>query len=110
MENSKPRLFSRDSNALVTRPQLSFTRYLWCASKSCFMFYVLGLFLYIDNIKSVIQSRNLLTDETTVLKVPYDPGEGSEVIFYGDKTHLKKLDNKTVRYLDTPFERKGKVK
>ena len=34
----------------------------------------------------------------------------TEVIFFGNKAHLKKLDNKTVRYLDTPLKRKDKVK
>ena len=34
----------------------------------------------------------------------------TEVIFFGNKAHFKKLDNKTVRYLDTPLERKYKVK
>ena len=29
---------------------------------------------------------------------------------FGNKAHLKKLDNKTVRYLDTPLKRKDKVK
>ena len=33
-----------------------------------------------------------------------------KVIFFGNKANLKKLDNKTVRYLDTPLERKDKVK
>ena len=32
------------------------------------------------------------------------------VIFFGNKAHLKKLDNKTVRYFDTPLKRKDKVK
>ena len=34
----------------------------------------------------------------------------TEVIFFGHEAHLKKLVNKTVRYLDTPLERKDKVK
>ena len=34
----------------------------------------------------------------------------TEVIFFGNKAHLRKLDNKTVRYLDTPLKRKDKVK
>ena len=34
----------------------------------------------------------------------------TEGIFFGNKAHLKKLDNKTVRYLDTPLKRKDKVK
>ena len=34
----------------------------------------------------------------------------TEVIFFGNKAHLKKLGNKTVRYLDTPLKRKDKVK
>ena len=32
-----------------------------------------------------------------------------KVIFFGTETHIKKLDNKTVRYLDTPLERKDKI-
>ena len=34
----------------------------------------------------------------------------TEVIFFGNKAHLKKLDNKTVRYLDTSLKRKDKIK
>ena len=34
----------------------------------------------------------------------------TEVIFFGNKAHLKKLDNKTVRYLYTQLKRKDKVK
>ena len=34
----------------------------------------------------------------------------TEVIFFGNKAHLKKLDNKTLRYLNTPLKRKDKVK
>ena len=34
----------------------------------------------------------------------------TEVIFFGNKAHLRILDNKTVRYLDTPLERTDKVK
>ena len=30
----------------------------------------------------------------------------TEVIFFGNKSRLKKLDNKTVKYLGTPLERK----
>ena len=32
------------------------------------------------------------------------------MIFFGNKAQLKKLDNKTVRYLNTPLKRKDKVK
>ena len=34
----------------------------------------------------------------------------TEVIFFGNKSHVKKLDNKTVKYLDTPLERKKELK
>ena len=34
----------------------------------------------------------------------------TELIFFGNKTHLKKLDNITARYLDTTLRRKDKVK
>ena len=31
-------------------------------------------------------------------------------IFFGNKSRLKKLDNKTVKYLGTPLERKKEAK
>ena len=34
----------------------------------------------------------------------------TEVIFFGKESHLKKLDNKTVNYLDTQLNQKDKVK
>ena len=34
----------------------------------------------------------------------------TEVIFFGNKSRLKKLDNKTVKYLGTPLERKKEAK
>ena len=34
----------------------------------------------------------------------------TEVIFFGNKSCLKKLDNKTVKYLGTPLERKKEAK
>ena len=94
--------------------------------------------LYIDDIKSVIQNAycHLYADDTIILKGASDPdsliaslerelsnvdhwlsinkmtinNKKTEVIFFGNKAHLKKLDNKTVRYLDTPLKRKDKVK
>ena len=94
--------------------------------------------LYIDDIKSVIQNAycHLYADDTIILKGASDPDsliaslerelsnvdhwlsinkmtintKKTEVIFFGNKAHLKKLDNKTVRYLDTPLKRKDKVK
>ena len=94
--------------------------------------------LYIDDIKSVIQNAycHLYADDTIILKSASDPDsliaslerelsnvdhwlsinkmtintKKTEVIFFGNKAHLKKLDNKTVRYLDTPLKRKDKVK
>ena len=94
--------------------------------------------LYIDDIKSVIQNAycHLYADDTIILKGASDPDsliaslerelsnvdhwlsinkmtintKKTEVIFFGNKVHLKKLDNKTVRYLDTPLKRKDKVK
>ena len=94
--------------------------------------------LYIDDIKSVIQNAycHLYADDTIIVKGASDPDsliaslerelsnvdhwlsinkmtintKKTEVIFFGNKAHLKKLDNKTVRYLDTPLKRKDKVK
>ena len=94
--------------------------------------------LYIDDIKSVIQNAycHLYADDTIILKGASDPDsliaslerelsnvdhwlsinkmtintKKTEVIFFGNKAHLRKLDNKTVRYLDTPLKRKDKVK
>ena len=94
--------------------------------------------LYIDDIKSVIQNAycHLYADDTIILKGASDPDsliaslerelsnvdhwlsinkmtintKKTEVIFFGNKAHLKNLDNKTVRYLDTPLKRKDKVK
>ena len=94
--------------------------------------------LYIDDIKSIIQNAyfHLYADVTIMLKAAPDSNslieslerelsnvnnwlsinkmtintKKTEVIFFGNKAHLKKLDNKTVRYLDTPLERKDKVK
>ena len=34
----------------------------------------------------------------------------TEVIFFGNKSRLKKLDNKTVKYLGTPLEHKKEAK
>ena len=54
--------------------------------------------LYIDDIKSVIQNAycHLYADDTIILKGASDPDS--------------LIDNKTVRYLDTPLKRKDKVK
>ena len=98
---------------------------------------VLGLLLfllYIYNTKSVIQSAycHLYADDT--ISAP-DPDsliaslkrelsnvdhwisinkmtintKKSEVILFGNEACLKKLDNKTIRYLDTPLKRKDKI-
>ena len=97
----------------------------WCASGP-------PLFLlYIDDIKSVIQNSycHLYADDTIIIIGASDPDsliaslerelciikmtiniKKTEVIFFGNKAHLKKLDNKTVRYLNTPLDRKDKVK
>ena len=92
--------------------------------------------LYIDDIKSVIQNAycHLYADDTIILKGASDPDsliaslerelsnvdhwlsinkmtintKKTEVIFFGNKAHLKKLDNKTVRYLDTPLKERIK--
>ena len=45
----------------------------------------------------------------SINKMTFNTNE-TEVIFFGNKAHLKKLVNKTVRYLDTPLKRKDKVK
>ena len=94
--------------------------------------------LYIDDIKSVIQNAycHLYADDTIILKGASDPEsliesperqlsnvghwlsinkmtintKKTEVIFFGNKVHLKKLGNKTVSYLDTPLKIKDKVK
>ena len=57
---------------------------------------------YILTIKSVVQNAycHLYADDTIILKGASDP----------NKAYLKKLYNKTVRYLDTPLRKKDKVK
>ena len=50
------------------------------------------------------RNRSLLSIEMTVNT------KKTEVIFFGNKSRLKKLDNKTVKYLGTPLERKKEAK
>ena len=94
--------------------------------------------LYINDIKSVIQNSycHLYADDTIIVKSASDPDslisslerellnvdqwlsinkmtvntKKTEVIFFGNKSRLKKLDNKTVKYLGTPLERKKEAK
>ena len=85
--------------------------------------------LYINDIKSVIQNSycHLYADDTIIVKSASDPDsltsslerellnvdqwlsinkmtvntKKTEVIFFGNKSRLKKLDNKTVKYLQS---------
>ena len=94
--------------------------------------------LYINDIKAVIENSycHLYADDTILIQSASDPDslieslerellnvdnwleinkmtintKKTEVIFFGNESHLKKLDNKTVKYLDTPLDRKDKVK
>ncbi len=97
------------------------------------------LFLvYINDLKSVIENAycHLYADDTIIIKNASDPDslisslerelvnvdqwlsknkmtintKKTEVIFFGNKSHLEKLGNKTVKFLDTPLNRKDKVK
>ena len=90
--------------------------------------------LYIDDIKSVIQNAyyHLYANDTIILKGASDPDSliaSWEMLIIGlvstkwqsilkklrlfsleIRHQLKKLDKKTVRYLDTPLKRKDKLK
>ena len=94
--------------------------------------------LYINDLKSVIQNSycHLYADDTIIIQSASDPDslieslerelervdfwlntnkmtintKKTEVIFFGYGNKLKKLDNKTVRYLDTPLKCTDSVK
>ena len=88
--------------------------------------------LYINDIKAVIKNFycHLYADDTILIQSASDPDslieslerellnvdnwleinkmtintKKTEVIFFGNESHLKKLDNKTVKYFDTPLD------
>ena len=94
--------------------------------------------LYINDLKSVIKNSysHLYADDTIIIQSASDPDKlisslerellnvdnwlninkmtmntkKTEVIFFGNKSYLKMLDNKNVKYSGTPLKRKHQVK